>query len=937
MPLKLVSHNVNGFDRNESFVRDSTLSLSPCIYGIQEHWLRPPSKRLAGVNKLMSLHPDLDGWGTSAMKAKMQSKILTGRPFGGTGYIWNKIISNSVKPRSEYVHERVTVVEIYTNIGSVLCINCYMPYYDTNKIDSQSDIYTDTLGFIDFVIKDNPGSNVILFGDMNCDIYSSNNRFSVSLKTFLSDSNLTCTYDLSSTFDKQSVYSRCDLKRNSFSLLDYVFVSQDLCQYVDSVEIINSPLNLSDHFPVIVSFTFDISTLSYKKNSIPPKIDWKKVTGEVRLNYVKTMEQCLDDCSVPDILHGSHICNDSSHIGKIECYYMDIMNCIKIADQQLPRFTPTVRKCYWNEELSRLKNDSIVAHEFWKLNGCPKSGPIYETKKNSHYKYKLYLRRCKIDRDQDSVDSLNTNLIDGDHNKFWRSFNYYNNDGKRPDVYVNNLRNNVDIANCFANSFENIYTTRDEFQSQVLHDKFLQMYSGYCNEHASDSLSPYFLTWHEMINVMSTLKTGKATSTFLKAEHILLGSPKLAVHIHLLFNAMIQHAYVPCEFLNGVITPLVKDTEGNHSDPNNYRGLTLGVVLSQLFENAILTKIGHLLNTDSLQFGYKKRHSCAHAIFSLRTCIDYFTERGSTVFTAFLDCSKGFDKINHNGIFIKLMQRNIPICFLNILIYWYSNLTSVVKWNNSLSRSFEVLSGVRQGGVLSPHLFAIYVDDLIVKLRKLKVGCYIGDVFIAALVYADDFCLMAPCRSSLQLLLDACVEYGKEWCITYNPKKSNIVLFGKTRNCFPLTMYEKELDIVNDYKYLGVTVVSGDKITFSNLRPLRNFRCSANTIFNAAICSSQLVSMKLLYAICVPNLTYACEVLNYSNSQFQPMNVAINDCIRKIFGQNRWESVRFLRQELGYPSLTDIFRSLARKFHQVMHLLRNSTLDFLNGLSFDDG
>ena len=113
--------------------------------------------------------------------------------------------------------------------------------------------------------------------------------------------------------------------------------------------------------------------------------------------------------------------------------------------------------------------------------------------------------------------------------------------------------------------------------------------------------------------------------------------------------------------------------------------------------------------------------------------------------------------------------------------------------------------------------------------------------------------------------------------------------------------------------------------------------CSANTIFNASIRTSQLVSMKLLFAICVPNLTYACEVLNYSNAQFQPMNVAINDCIRKIFGHNRWESVRFLRQELGYPSLTDIFRSRARKFHQFMHLLGNSTLDFLNSLSFDDG
>ena len=167
----------------------------------------------------------------------------------------------------------------------------------------------------------------------------------------------------------------------------------------------------------------------------------------------------------------------------------------------------------------------------------------------------------------------------------------------------------------------------------------------------------------------------------MKAEHILYGSPKLAWHLHLLFNAMIQHCYVPQEFLNGIITPLIKATDGDHCDPKNYRGLTLGVVFSYLFEHAMLIKIGHLLNTDSVQFGYKKRHSTSHAIYSLKECIGYFTNRGSIVYTAFLDCSKGFDKVNHHGLFTKLMKRGIPLCFLNLLIYWYSNLTSLVKWN----------------------------------------------------------------------------------------------------------------------------------------------------------------------------------------------------------------------------------------------------------------
>ena len=181
---------------------------------------------------------------------------------------------------------------------------------------------------------------------------------------------------------------------------------------------------------------------------------------------------------------------------------------------------------------------------------------------------------------------------------------------------------------------------------------------------------------------MTILKTGKASASFVKAEHILYGSPRLAYHLHILFNAMIQHSYVPYEFLNGVITPLIKDTEGDHSDPKNYRGLTLGVVFSFLFEHAMLLKIGHLLFTDSVQFGYKKRHSTSHAIFCLKECIDFFTSRGSNVFAAFLDCSKGFDKVNHSGLFMKLMARGIPICFFkptDLLVFKFDKLSEMER------------------------------------------------------------------------------------------------------------------------------------------------------------------------------------------------------------------------------------------------------------------
>ena len=84
--------------------------------------------------------------------------------------------------------------------------------------------------------------------------------------------------------------------------------------------------------------------------------------------------------------------------------------------------------------------------------------------------------------------------------------------------------------------------------------------------------------------------------------------------------------------------------------------------------------------------------------------------KNSRAFGAFLDISKAFDrgpKILHNGLFKKLLDRNVPVCLVLLLKYWYGHLQCVVRWNNALGNWFSILSGVRQGGVLSPVLFSV--------------------------------------------------------------------------------------------------------------------------------------------------------------------------------------------------------------------------------------
>ena len=101
-----------------------------------------------------------------------------------------------------------------------------------------------------------------------------------------------------------------------------------------------------------------------------------------------------------------------------------------------------------------------------------------------------------------------------------------------------------------------------------------------------------------------------------------------------------------------------------------------------------------------------------------------------------------------------------------------------------MSDSFLVISGVRQGGVLSARFWAVYMDDLIIKLRKSGMGCHIIDYFVACILYADDVCLLTPSRKSMQCLLDICSEYASLWCIKNKKRSRKIRILGRSLTHF---------------------------------------------------------------------------------------------------------------------------------------------------------
>ena len=167
----------------------------------------------------------------------------------------------------------------------------------------------------------------------------------------------------------------------------------------------------------------------------------------------------------------------------------------------------------------------------------------------------------------------------------------------------------------------------------------------------------------------------------------------------------------------------------------------------------------------------------------LTEVVSYYIRNNTSVYCCLLDLKKAFDKVEFGKLFEKLIDRKIPSIFLRLLIFIYLNQSCRVRWDSSLSEEFTVKNGVRQGAVLSPTLFDLYLNSLLLQLERAGFGCHVGIFFYGALAYADDIALLCPTRNGLQEMFSICESYFNQHKITIstNPDIQNVYSFQQGR------------------------------------------------------------------------------------------------------------------------------------------------------------
>ena len=916
--ITLATYNMHGMNQGQSVLSSmcNPDDLNIDFILLQEHWLTPHN-----IHKIIKFSDLYVGYGISAMNDVIGHGLLRGRPYGGVCTLIKAKFAKLVS----FVHCSDRFVCIV--IGSVLLINAYFP-----KVVKDNDefIVQSMLDDIQDIVSKFSNCSVIFAADFNIDICKLSEKSDV-YKRFVDLNNLiSCNGVLRSNLD--FTYHHESLQH--FSYIDFINISKHLSNELVDFKVLDLPNNLSDHLPVMARLQNILLPCIPEVRRVPPCVQrnlrWDyaalpqyyestrvllqpvldKLTAlfdscicDVTVNYYSSCTS-VDESNVNSLMHECHryafnSVNNSRYSGQpsstfrlntvrslIRDLYHDVVFSLKSAsDICIPAVTSNFFKYWWDEEMNILKQNSCSTHSSWINAGRPGAGPIYEAKRLAKLAYKNRIRDHKQNEKTCVSNDLHNALINKSQGNFWKVWKKKFGKSNSVSPVVEGLSDDLEIANSFAQYFSAICKPDLSDSNNDAQKRFVKRFA----EYRSTALGNKVEVDVEMIdNVINSLKNGKAAGVdSLTAEHLKFSHPIIVKIISILFNLMFMFEYVPEDFGVGILIPIPKsDSKSGLNKHSDYRGITISPVISKILEHCVLKNIANDIASSELQFGFKTGRGCNHAIYTVRSVVDYFVSNNSTVNLCTLDISKAFDKVHFPALFLKLIDRNVPCNIISLLLHWYENSVVAVKWNNCMSDMVKLTAGVRQGGVLSPYLFACLVDGVLVKLSHSKLGCCVHSLMLNAIMYADDLMLLSISLSDLQAMVDICVTEFRELGLSINISKSKCLRIGprhksKTSN---IKINDHELEWTSELKYLGVSISKACSFKCSLHSAKQQFFRALNGIFSKIGTNSSMdVTLSLVNAFCNPVLLYGIESINVNASVYSAIESAYASVFSKLF------------------------------------------------------
>ena len=519
--------------------------------------------------------------------------------------------------------------------------------------------------------------------------------------------------------------------------------------------------------------------------------------------------------------------------------------------------------------------------------------------------FKRILRMVKSEENEIRSHSIAEKLHGNISKNFWKSLDLKPKCTKLAKR-IDGISGSDHIAQFWREKYSKILNNVDDHREKEELDRAL-------DDMPTEPLPP--VTPEEVFSAISDLRSGSSAGLDCTPPEVYKHAPMPIINwLSQIFNSFLMHSYLPPQVTDILLIPLPKNKLGDITNSKNYRPIAIASAGSKILEKILLLRLQRFLYNNDYQFGFKKYHSTDLCIYSLKETINYYRSLNSPVFTCFIDIKSAFDSISYYKLFCKLVKRGVPLMIILFLRKWYETQRLSVGWGSGKSSYFGMTNGIRQGSILSPHLFTFYIHELNVQLSQCGVGCHITGVPMNNFSYADDLALVAPAARAINIMLGICDNFAANNFIKFSTEKSVAMVILPPRNSiasFPdILLSGAKLSYVAQFKYLGYIMNTSFTDDDDIKREMQSLCKRGNMIIRKfAFCTADVKCM--LFKAFIYSL-YCCPLWSRFNvATLQKLKVCYNKIMRQLLGLPPWHSASSMFANIGVRSFDETLRAIS--------------------------
>ncbi|CAF4230155.1 unnamed protein product [Rotaria magnacalcarata] len=861
-----------------------------------------------------------------------------------SGSEWEPISERIVKIRLQCTPIHITVIAVYSPINPT-----------TKEMANESDkFYSDLQDTINNVsTKD----MIIIMGDLNARVgqkqqqhiaKSSVGPFTVDVEnengTRLTDSCEINNIIVSNTFFKHKLAHQTSWmhpRNKIWHMIDYTLVNKKFRSSVEDVRMFRRAAGAigTDHHLMRVKIRMHLK--SRRKNVNPKKmnVDSTKLKDDKLLEaFQKDLRDTIDATS-----------DDTINID--ERYQLFLSQLKEKAEQHFPvdKNSNRKRKEWLTTDILKIVDQKAQAFIEWQNNRGSKLEPKYQKKYERLRKtVKTMTEQRQVEYWDEVCEDIEKSIKNNDPATAFSIIRRLRGGSKR----VENIPVQDKNGKLLVNSRDTLKRWGEFFCEtlnvcalidQNLIDQIQILTLSTTEEHRQNA-QPSIEEVRKAINQMKSRKapgSDEVTVDILKA-----GGESVIRWLFYFFTDVWKNEQMAKEWSITTLIRLYKN-KGDKKVCDNYRGIALLNATSKIFSRIILNRIQGLIDGQLLeiQSGFRSNRSTTDQIFTLKMTMEKRREFNKPLFMCFIDIAKAYDSVNRELLWKVCLNYGISEKLVNLLKMLYKDSIAKVKVNGEASDTFEIKTGVMQGGIPSPILFNILFDFIIRRIIdeadvtgvKFSYGsndfCHgrsekHDDFDILALLYADDLVVVCETAIDLEKFIKSFEKVTQQFGLTMSIKKTCLmslqqlkedqhrkVLKGQNVNYtdIDINIRNQKIETAVSFTYLGC-IITNDQRHDTELSARLTKASKAFNMLRHAIWHRKSVSitarLRIFRACILPVLLYGSETWALTMKQEQRIASFYNRCLRTIIGVNLGDrmSNETLLDITGQPTIENIIR-----------------------------